>query len=173
MEKEANKKGPCLIAGDFNARVGTVEDDERDIFGSYAFDADRWQPPMETEVADNRHRFASWLTGSVRQASNTYYRKSPEKLATYRALGTQSQHKPVQRPAYEQIDYITIPNRWKNCIQNCEANHQPNIASDHYPVECTFRAKLEKQKKMADRRTHKYAYRARRKWQASTALWKK
>ena len=40
------------------------------------------------------------------------------------------------------MDYIAVANRWKNMVLNAEADHEPNIDTDHNPVIATMRLKL-------------------------------
>lgn len=40
------------------------------------------------------------------------------------------------------MDYIISPNRWKNAITDVEADPEPNIYTDHFPLIAKVRVKL-------------------------------
>ena len=49
---------------------------------------------------------------------------------------------PYDRNRYEQIDFVVTPNRWKNSVNNCEADPSCPIRSDHFPILTTIQVKL-------------------------------
>ena len=40
------------------------------------------------------------------------------------------------------LDYVMIPDRWKNSVKDVETEPRANIASDHYPMVATLKIKL-------------------------------
>ena len=37
------------------------------------------------------------------------------------------------------MDYILTPERWKHKVKDAEADHTPNIPTNHYPVRAIIR----------------------------------
>ena len=74
---------------------------------------------------------------------NTKFQKEDEKLATWKAMGTQTGD-PMDRQHYDQLDYILVPKRWSNGMLNAESDLGANINTDHAPVWSTCRFKLKK-----------------------------
>ena len=57
---------------------------------------------------------------------------------------------PYDRHHYETLDYIIVPDRWKNTVENVEIDMNSGINSYHYPLRVTIcinlKAKYEKTK---------------------------
>ena len=68
-------------------------------------------------------------------------RKNKQKLLTYKHPGTNPTHS-IQKPHYDTTDYWLPPQRWKNAIQDCEADWEANLDTDHYPVIIKIRLRL-------------------------------
>ena len=99
-----------------------------------------WQ--QSEEVEEHRRTANTTLQGQRLTAINTRFQKNDTKLVTWKAIGTRTGD-PLCRAHYDQLDYILIPNRWKNGITNAESDMEANIDSDHFPVwaACCFNLK--------------------------------
>ena len=75
------------------------------------------------------------------QIANTFFEKPDEKLFTFKnninAVGG-----PYTRENYETLDYILVPERWKNSIKNVEADKDTPIYSDHITLLAIIQVKL-------------------------------
>ncbi len=138
-----------MVLGDFNARVGkTYSITEKRHIGKYTFDAKNFKKNKNESTLLIRTLFLNLCKSADLKATNTFYAKSPEKLATYRTPEARKDlMAPFTRPYFEQLDYILIQDRWKNSILETEADMWANLSSDHRPVICKFRFKLKYQHK--------------------------
>eukprot|EP00959_Pyramimonas_sp_CCMP1952_P008606 180026-Pyramimonas_sp.AAC.1 len=102
------------MLGDFNARVQTrYGDDESSSVGPRTFRAISANPyGMAPEVWQNRQLLIEFANLNHLRLANAWFRKPDRKLAAYRAPGTQ-RGAPFHRRAYEQLDFIIAPRRWK------------------------------------------------------------
>ena len=70
-----------------------------------------------------------------------FFEKPDEKLYTFKnTINTVGE--PYTRDRYETLDYILVPERWKNSIKNVEADKDTPIYSDHIALIATTQIKL-------------------------------
>ena len=96
---------------------------------------------MTDTVQDNRNRLVEISIEHELKVMNTQYRKTKDKLAPYRAVGTRKTDE-IRRPTHEQVDYLITTQRWKNTVIDAEADNDANIDTDHNPVKMKIRLKL-------------------------------
>ena len=60
---------------------------------------------------------------------------------------------PWVKHRYDTLDYVLIPDKWKNACTNCEADPGRAIPSDHFPIKLLLRAKLRAKSQTAQRTT--------------------
>merc|ERR1712194_633142 len=92
-------------------------------------------------VKDSRQLLITFLTATKTTPINTWFDKPPSALCTYRSAGTPLDY-PCRRPEFQTLDYCIVPQRWRNMITNCYADHEANLASDHYPLILHLRLRL-------------------------------
>ena len=158
--QKAKNIGCVFIAGDLNARVQCKRCDEEEAVGKWTFDKTNLTFDNQSDdTADNRQRLLEFCETNNIKLANTLFPKPACKLVTYREIGIQHGPPWIRKDAeadfgkryrYECLDYILVPQRWRNAIQNLESDVMANINTDHYPLICTIRLKL-KGKRMQDK----------------------
>ena len=149
-----HKKGPTYIGGDFNARLRTANNEiEEQIIGKNTFEPKNGEQveDMSENVQNNRERLIELCQEFELRPMNTYFQKTKEKIATYRKVGV-TKTDTITYKTHEQIDYILTTNRWKNTVQNAEADNEANIDTDHNPVIAKIRIKLKGRTKPSKQR---------------------
>ena len=96
---------------------------------------------ISEDVTWNRDRCIEFCLKQKLILANTGFKKTKEKTATFRAPGTLETEEIIHKKQ-EQIDYITVRQRWNNTITDAESNTKANLDTDHYPVTATCRIKL-------------------------------
>ena len=134
--------------GDFNCRFHFRHPKEEDTLGPFVYG--RGKEIMEKtlerdeEGTTNRALTLEWAMENDLVCSNTIFQKTPEKLVTYREKTTDLEDKDWnEKEKYAQIDFLWVPQRWKNSIINIESDTRSNFPSDHYPITATVRLKME------------------------------
>ena len=145
--------------GDFNARlIYPTTDVEETIMGKYTLHVDDTQLEQETftdDMMDNRDLLIEYCIQHTMKVKNTMYRKTNDKMATYRKKKEKPEPGEIEifsAETHEQLDYIMTNQRWKNSITNADSDTTANINSDHFPVVATINLKLRKQNKEIIRR---------------------
>ena len=114
--------------GDLNATVGEGRDGK--IVGNF-----------RRGVRNERgQRFVEWCTSYNQVITNTWYKHHRRRRWTWRS---------PNGVVKNQIDYITINERFRNSITQAKAYPGADCGSDHVPVICHFRVKLKKLAKAA------------------------
>ena len=72
---------------------------------------------------------------------NTFFEKPDEQLRTYK-VNKNNLGPPYNRTKYETLDYILVPNRWKNTFKNVEADPNTYVDSDHFCLLADIQIKL-------------------------------
>ncbi len=86
---------------------------------------------------------------------NTYFRKPEQPIITYKDNKAHPGGPPYTRECFEMIDYVIIPNRWKNSIKHVESDIHANINTDHFPIKVKIIIDL-KAKYVKDKTTYEY-----------------
>ena len=119
-----------IVMGDLNAKVGNEK--KYDVVGPHGLG----------ERNERGSQFIEWCESNDLMITNTWFKKHPRKLYTWKSPGDQIRN---------QIDYITINKRFRNSIQNVTTFPGADISSDHNPVVAKIKIKLKKiQKKSMD-----------------------
>ena len=112
-----------IVMGDFNAKIGKGR--VENVIGPFGL-GDR------NESGD---RLAEWCISNRQVVTNTWFRNHPRRLHTWISPGDQVRN---------QIDFITISQRFRNMVTNCHTYPGADCGSDHNPVVATLRLKLKK-----------------------------
>ena len=144
---KCNKCQLCILAGDFNARLGQPSGDgEEVIIGKHGY-SDRSLDQETEEVITNRDMLIQLSQGYGMNVVNTRFQKPPNKKVTYRKPRT-PMHQDVTFGGYEQIDFILVNDQFKNAVKDAEADMDSGIDTDHFPVwakiACTFKKQTRK-----------------------------
>ena len=125
------KSGEILcIMGDMNAKVGTTPHDT--IVGSFGLG----------ERNDRGDRLIQFCEQNQLMIANTWFQQPPRKLYTWKSPGDITRN---------QIDYIMISNRFRNCVKQAKTLPGADINSDHNPVKIHLKVKLKQLKKAKSR----------------------
>ena len=114
-----------LVIGDLNAKVGHGA--EGKIKGKYGLG----------EQNERGERFVQWCAAKEQVITNTWFQEHPRRLWTWRSPGGETKN---------QIDYITINQRFRNAVQHCKTYPGADCGSDHLPVVCKLKIRLKKLK---------------------------
>lgn len=113
------KKRHTLITGDFNAQVGSRDDDEsKTTIGNFGYGATNLRGAW----------LKTWAAKEHYVISNTHFRKQPQHMTTYMS---------PSKTQY-QIKYILVPPRIWSIVSNAQSTHFPDLGSDHQPVQLTM-----------------------------------
>ena len=113
------------MMGDFNARVGKQR--EGHIVGEHG-------PGIRNERGENCVR---WCQANEQVITNTWFEQHPRKLWTWKSPDNVTKN---------QIDYITINDRFRNSVQQSKSYPAADCGSDHNPVICKLKVRLKKLK---------------------------
>ena len=114
------------IMGDLNAKVGNVEDSK--TVGNYGLG----------EQNETGQRLIEFCNESNMVIMNTWLQQPLCRLYTLKSLEDISRN---------QIDYIMIDQRFKNCVKQARTYPGADTISDHNPVASNFKVKLKKIKR--------------------------
>ena len=114
-----------IMMGDFNARVGKQH--EGHIVGEHG-------PGIRNERGET---FVRWCQANEQVITNTWFEQHPRQPWTWMS--------PVN-VTKNQIDYITINNRFRNSVQQSKSYPGADCGSDHNPVICKLKVRLKKLK---------------------------
>jgi len=152
-------KGPTYILGDWNARMQKQQNkEERKVFGQWTLEPDKTKVhELSEDVLWNRTRCIQFCLKHKFFLSNTKFKKTKEKTATYRKeKAIHKRFDEISHLNHEQIDFIAVQHRWINSIFNSESDTKANITTDHYPVIATVRIKLKAKYNNKGPGRHKY-----------------
>ena len=142
---DKGKQSIIVTSGDFNARIGRCAGPhEEHIVGQHTLEPETAKlGEMTRECEENRSLMLQHMQKTKQVIVNTLFPKPEANKITYRQKKDEQWGPPYGRPKYEQIDYITIPNRWKNGIIDVTADPNANISTDHIPLIaiCNFKLK--------------------------------
>lgn len=116
-----------FIMGDFNAKIGKGR--RSDLVGEYGLGE-------SNERGDRLYEFAQEHDMVV---TNTWYRLPKRRLYTWTAPGDNTEH--IIR---NQIDYILVAKRFRNCVTRVTTYPGADIGSDHNPLVANIKINLKK-----------------------------
>lgn len=130
-----NSRDINIVLGDFNAKVGKGRCDK--YIGEYGIGT-------RNERGDRLVQFCQ-EEGMI--ITNTFYKLPKRRLYTWK-----SPQDSDQNPVRNQIDYVLINARYRNCIQSVKAYPGADVSSDHNPLIARIHIKLKRTpKKREDR----------------------
>lgn len=116
-----------FVCGDFNAKLGHVDEAERVAFGPYT----------RGNRCDNGDRLVQFALMHRLFATNTGFKRPPHQLATWQSCGK------GRYRVRNQIDYILVQRWWRTSVRNVRTRwHQLDISSDHAMLVARVRLKL-------------------------------
>lgn len=120
-----SKREITIIQGDWNAKVGNTELDDhiRQTVGKYGLGARNERGEMFLDFCLNNN-----LT-----ITNTYFKHHKRRLYTWKSPGDRYRN---------QIDYITVANRWKSSITNARTFPGADCGSDHQLLVADLQVRL-------------------------------
>ena len=124
--KQCRSNEVLFIMGDLNAKVGSTR--RGNIVGTHGLG----------ETNDRGERWIEWCTANDQVILNTWFKEHPRRKYTWRSPDDRTRN---------QIDYITINNRFRNAVQHTKTYPGADCGSDHIPVVCSIQIKLRKLKK--------------------------
>ena len=65
---------------------------------------------------------------------NTHFTKQEHKLVNYKEDKSHPGGPPYDRSKYDTLDFILVPQRWRNVIRDVENDIHSGVNSDHYPL---------------------------------------
>ena len=115
-----------IIMGDMNAKVGCGADGK--TVGQYGIGVRN----------DRGDRWVQWCESNDMVIMNTFFKEHPRRVYTWKSPGDSSRN---------QIDYITINDRFKRAVKHAKTYPGADCGSDHIPVVAKIQCKLKKLKK--------------------------
>ena len=117
-----------MVIGDLNAKVGCGRSGE--VVGDFGLGA-------RNERGD---KWVEWCESWSQIIMNTYFKHHPRHLYTWKSPGDRARN---------QIDYITVNRRYRNCVTQVRTfpGGDCGVGCDHIPVVANFRLKLKKVKR--------------------------
>ncbi|MGL5799640.1 MAG: endonuclease/exonuclease/phosphatase family protein, partial [Plesiomonas sp.] len=120
-----------VIAGDLNAQVGQLNDDETVLGGKFSYGSHRTDNGDRLLQACAEHRL--FLT-------STSFRRNERQMTTWKAPN--GMH-------WTQIDHIAVSHRWRGSFQDCKSFWNTHLESDHALVRARFNLKFPSRTKSA------------------------
>ena len=148
---------PCLILGDFNARIIKALPHETGSIGPYTFGASWTDLDFLSQAQlNNRARFVEFCLERKMVVKNTFFQKPDEQLLTYKAVGVQRWLPPWTLHKYAQMDFILINDKWKNSVTNVSTSHVHAVDTDHKLLMADIRFRLKCKKRESISRAPRY-----------------
>ena len=123
--KQCDSQEMIVVMGDLNAKVGTEQDSQKVVVGQHGLG----------ERNERGDLWVDWCTTHEQVIMNTWFQHEKRHLYTWKCPGDTTRN---------QIDYITINQRFRNSILQVKGYPGEDCASDHVPVIATMRVKLRK-----------------------------
>ena len=123
--KKAGRQAMTIVMGDLNAKVGNDQDPLLEVVGRHGLG-------NHNERADI---WVDWCTTHDKVITNTWFQHHNRHLYTWKSLGDGVRN---------QIDYITINNRFRNSILQVKGYLGTDGGSDHVPIVATLILKVRK-----------------------------
>ena len=123
---QAGSQDVLVVMGDLNANVGSGTGGR--VVGPFGLG----------ERNERGDRWVEWCEETDQIICNTWYRYHPRNLWIWSSPGDQYRN---------QIDYITIINRFRNSITQAKTYPGAACGSDHVPVVADMRVRLKKLKR--------------------------
>ena len=115
-----------IFMGEFNAKVG--QQAESFVVGKYGLG----------NRNERGSKLIDWCQANEHVIANTWFCHHPRRRWTWKSPGDNTRN---------QIDYITISRRYRNAIKQAKSHPGADCGSDHVPVICTLKVKIQRLKK--------------------------
>ena len=125
-KKQCRSNEVLFVMGDLNAKMGSIR--RGNIVGAHGLG----------EMNERGERWIEWCTGNDQVILNTWFKEYPRRKYTWRSPDDKTRN---------QIDYITINNRFRNAVQHTKTYPGADCGSEHVPVVSSIQIKLRKMKK--------------------------
>lgn len=135
------KQGVLVIGADMNAKLNEAGDGGEEGIGKHVFGLGHEVEEGEG-VPESRQMLQEFLIDLQMSLANTLFDKPPQKLITYKLDKSAGNEPPYVKGKYDVIDYIIVPNRWKNTIKNVQSDIKSGLDSDHFPLIATTKVAL-------------------------------
>nr|CAX83711.1 endonuclease-reverse transcriptase [Schistosoma japonicum] len=112
--QKAKHSDIVVVAGDFNAQIGSLDQTERHLGGYFSVPAQR---------TDNGDHLLQLCSDNRLFLANTNFRHKERHRLTWRP--------PSPRQRWTQIDHIAISHRWRGSIEDCRSFWSTCLDSDH------------------------------------------
>ncbi|CAI2723096.1 unnamed protein product [Schistosoma spindalis] len=126
----AKRSDIVLVAGDFNAQVGSLNETERHLGGYFIIPAQR---------TDNGDRLLQLCSDNRLFSANTNFKLKERHCLTWRP--------PTPYQRWTQIDHIAISHRWRGSIEDCRSFWSTCVDSDHALIRAGMCLRLTGRKK--------------------------
>ena len=141
-----------LVAGDFNTRFHSRNENEKGTLGPHIYGKGHevMEQIMERDMegTHNRNLTIDWAMGNDMICSNTYFEKNHSKLITFKTKSAPDDYELWDdKEVFAQIDFIWVNDRWKGSITNIETDTSSKSPSDHYPLIAEVNLKLQKKRR--------------------------
>jgi len=144
----AERKGPTLILGDFNARIHGRRSGEAQVLGPHIFGAGvshLIRPERGYGEKSNRDLMVELCGGGEYLVANTWFKKRDARKVTFMPPGTKQlpgDGEPWDPRLFGEIDFCLVPSRWRNLVLDVESNTRAGLPTDHFPLEIKVRLRL-------------------------------
>ena len=126
-----------ILMGDFNAKVG--EGRSTNVVGPYGLG----------QRNDRGEKLVNWCLENNQVILNTWFRHQKRRLWTWKSPGNRTKN---------QIDYITINEKFRNSVIQAKTRPGADIDSDHVPVIINMKIKLKIIKKAKKYPQKRYSF---------------
>ncbi|KAK4467292.1 hypothetical protein MN116_000315, partial [Schistosoma mekongi] len=123
--RKAKRTDVVIMAGDFNAQVGRLDETERHLGGSYGVEAQR---------TDNGDRLLQLCSDNRLFLASTNFKHKERHKLTWRP--------PQSTQRWSQIDHIAISHRWRGSIEDCRSFWSTCLDSDHALIRARISLRL-------------------------------
>ena len=138
--------GQKMCFGDLNSRLYYRFGGEEQIIGPY------YVKNQEKTMVDSMNRFMllEFCTTTSTCVANTFFDHPPEKLVTYKSLGTEA-HDMITPTNFAQLDLVLIEDKWFEKIIDIQSCSTLPLPTQHFLLWCTLDVYIEKHTKKSSR----------------------
>ncbi|CAH8658448.1 unnamed protein product [Schistosoma rodhaini] len=133
--QKAKRSDIVVVAGDFNAQVGSLNQTERHLGGCFSIPAQR---------TDNGDRLLQLCSDNRLFLASTNFKHKERHRLTWRP--------PASNQRWTQIDHIVISHRWRGSIEDCHSYWNTCLDSDHALIRARICLRLNGRRKSTLRR---------------------
>ena len=133
---------PLFIVGDFNARLHAKMGQHEICIGQHVFGRgfNFLQNSASSQSLENRSLFVEFCIAHDLHIGNSLFQKDALQQVTFREAGARN-GPPWPPESFAQLDFVLVPERWKNSLLDVHSRPDFFIDSDHYIVCAVGRVK--------------------------------